>query len=160
MKLLKLAFALTTSMLFLNACNDAPDGNRAINANSTSATPAPTKAAATPTPDELAEARNIYQSTCSNCHKADGTGGLVELDEGEKLKVPSLLEGHAVTHTDAELKRQIFNGGDGMPAFKPPRLTEKQIDDLVCLVRKEFQKKPCGSAGAGGADSNAPAGMH
>jgi mono/diheme cytochrome c family protein len=74
---------------------------------------------------------------CSNCHQEKGEGGMVKL-EGKRLKVPSLLEGHGLEHSDAEFAKQIANGGDGMPAFKD-RLNEKQINDLVRFIRRDIQ---------------------
>ncbi len=58
----------------------------------------------------------------------------------KKLKVPSLREGHATTHTDEKLAKQISNGDDEMPAFKD-KMNPQEIDHLVRLVRKEFQGK-------------------
>jgi mono/diheme cytochrome c family protein len=43
-------------------------------------------------------------------------------------------------HSDQDFVDQIMNGGDGMPAFKG-KLQPDQINGLVKLVRKEFQKK-------------------
>jgi mono/diheme cytochrome c family protein len=48
------------------------------------------------------------------------------------------LEGHGLTHTDAEFAKQISNGGDGMPAFKD-RLKPEQVDALVKFIRRDIQ---------------------
>ncbi len=58
--------------------------------------------------------------------------------EGKKLKVPSLCTGHALSHPDTELVKQITKGGDGMPAFNE-KLSAPEINDMVRFIRKQFQ---------------------
>src|SRR5881392_342521 len=70
------------------------------------------------TPDQFANARGYYAKDCQTCHGANGEGGPVKLDDGTRLKVPSLREGHALRHPDEEFVKQIAKGGDGMPAFE------------------------------------------
>src|SRR5688500_17513687 len=91
MKTLKLL--LVALALFAFACgNDAANNRATSNVNSrTAPTPAPSASAAA-TPDELASAAGDFARFCINCHKADGTGGPFELEDGTKLKVPSLRE--------------------------------------------------------------------
>ena len=67
-----------------------------------------------------------------------GEGGPVKLKDGTKLKVPTLREGHALRHTDAEFVKQITKGGDGMPAFAD-KLKPEEINDLIKFIRREFQ---------------------
>jgi len=62
----------------------------------------------------------------------------VKLDDGTRLKVPSLREGHALRHPDSDFRKQIQAGGDGMPAFKD-KLSSQQIDELIKFIRQEFQ---------------------
>ncbi len=95
-------------------------------------------ATATPTPDAFAGVRGIYVKHCQNCHGVDGVGGPVKLEDGKTLKVPSFRAGHALRHTDSDFRRQIIEGGDGMPSFKV-QLTGQQIDELVRMIRQEFQ---------------------
>ena len=143
---------LPASLLFVAAllsaagCNSAPPTNQSANANArpaaTAATPA-SSATAAPT-DEFAATRATYAQFCIGCHKPDGVGGIRELEDGTKLKVPSFREGHALEHTDADFARQIANGGDGMPAFKN-RLDQQRIDALVRFIRHEFQGKAGGN---------------
>jgi mono/diheme cytochrome c family protein len=147
MKLLKLSLVAFALLSFAVACNSA-DTPQTANTNArpaatatTAATPAPTA-----TPDEFADARSTYNNACVRCHKPDGSGGLFE-EPGEKpLKVPSLREGHGAKHTDAQMSKQIQNGGDGMPAFKT-RLDPDKIDALVRFIRHDFE----------GRDASAPA---
>jgi mono/diheme cytochrome c family protein len=141
MKHLKLALLSSAFALLALACTgdntttNTGDISRANTASSPVASASPTPS---PTPDEFAAARTAYNAACIRCHKDNGEGGQVELDEKTKLKVPSFKEGHGLTHTDQQFARQIANGGDGMPAFKN-RLSPEQIDELVRFIRREFQ---------------------
>ena len=90
------------------------------------------------TPDQLAAIRTVYGKECKNCHGATGEGGPVKLEDGTRLKVPSLREGRALRHDDAEYLKQITKGGDGMPEFEK-KLTADQMNDLIKMIRTEFQ---------------------
>lgn len=124
--LLILMFGLLTS-----ACTKQANTN-------TSATGSPAVAA---TPDPFAVARGAFAKNCQGCHGPDGKGGPVKLDDGTKLRVPSLREGHALRHPDADFEKQIKEGGDGMPAFKD-KLNQQQIDELIKFIRGEFEAGP------------------
>jgi mono/diheme cytochrome c family protein len=95
-------------------------------------------AGATATPDAFADIRGLFAKDCQNCHGADAQGGPVKLDDGKTLKVPSLRAGHALRHADSDFRRQITEGGDGMPAFKD-KLNPQQIDEMIRFIRQEFQ---------------------
>lgn len=136
MKLVKLFVVALALGLFVIACGDSttPTG-------STGGQPTPT-ASPTATPsatpvDELAAAKKSYLQLCSACHQDNGEGGTVKI-EGKPLKVPSLLKGHGLTHTDEEFVKQITKGGDGMPAFAD-KFTPEQIKDLVRYIRRDIQ---------------------
>ncbi len=108
------------------------------------ATVTPDGPAASPSPvagmsDEFAATRAVFKKNCAECHGEDGTGGTKTVD-GKKLKVPNLTAGHALGHFDDEFIKQITKGGDGMPAFKE-KLTPEQVNELVHLIRHEFQGK-------------------
>ena len=90
------------------------------------------------TPDPLAASRGIYAKDCQSCHGPDGSGGPVKLEDGTKLRVPSLREGHALRHPDSDFLKQIKEGGDGMPAFKD-KMGQEQIDEMIRFIRQEFQ---------------------
>ncbi len=154
MKLLKSIVATSALLLFLSAaaCDNTQTAQNA-NANArpaATATPAPAA-----TPDELAAAAADYSQFCINCHKADGRGGTVELDEGETLKVLSLRE-HGLKDSDAELAKQIREGGDEMPAFKN-KLDEQRINNLVRYVRREFHGRSVAAPAASPAAAASPA---
>ena len=151
MKLLKLSLVALAALAFAAACNS---NQTAQNANTNARPPAnstnASNAAATPapaaTPDELAAAAADYSKFCINCHKADGRGGTVEMDEGQTMKVLSLRE-HGLKDPDSHLARQIREGGDEMPAFKN-KLDEQRINNLVRYIRREFHGQTPGAASA------------
>jgi mono/diheme cytochrome c family protein len=118
------------ALFLLAACQTEKPGTPP-KANDTSAT-------AKSTPDEFAAMRVLYEKDCKLCHSANGEGGPVKLEDGTKLKVPSLREGHALKHTDVEFVKQITKGGDGMPGFGE-KLKPEEINDMVRFIRKEFQ---------------------
>jgi mono/diheme cytochrome c family protein len=90
------------------------------------------------TPDQFAATRVTYEKNCKLCHQANGEGGPVKLEDGTKLKVPSLREGHALRHPDSDYTKQINKGGDGMPAFGE-KLKPEEINDLIRFIRHECQ---------------------
>ncbi len=79
--------------------------------------------------------RVTYERTCAVCHGAQGEGKQLGT-----LKVPSLREGAPLTRTDEQLFTQIADGGKGMPPFKHT-FDDRQMQDLVRLIREEFQGK-------------------
>src|SRR5260370_203684 len=124
--------SLVFSALLLLALSAASCTSRKTT-NSDVATPGPTA-----TPDAFAAARATFMKNCKECHGEKGAGGPVKLEDGTRLKVPSLREGHALHHPDSDFLKQITKGGDGMPAFKD-KLKPEEIDDLVRFIRHEFQ---------------------
>ena len=145
MRRLKLGLLFSAAAIFAAACATATNTNTSVgnsnrtvvvNPGNSAATPAPSPAAA----DDLAAARAAYKATCINCHKENGEGGVTELDEGVRIKVPSFKTEHSIQHTDQQFARKIANGDkeEGMPAFKD-RLSPEQINALVRFIRSEFQ---------------------
>ena len=90
------------------------------------------------TPDPFAATRGVFAKDCQSCHGVDAKGGPVKLEDGTRLRVPSLRDGHALRHPDSDFRKQIIEGGDGMPAFKT-KLSSQQIEDLLKFIRQEFQ---------------------
>ena len=121
---------ITAALLLMTACQTSTTVNTP-NTNNNSAT-------AKSTPDQFAASRATYEKNCKLCHMANGEGGPVKLDDGTKLKVPSLREGHALRHPDSDFTKQITKGGDGMPAFGE-KLKPEEINALVHFIRHEFQ---------------------
>ena len=126
------SIVVVAGLLFAIACKT----------NQTSSLPASNnnRPASQSTPDQFAAIRPIYEKECKSCHGETGLGGPVKLDDGSKLKVPSLREARAVRHEDGEFMKQITKGGDGMPAFDQ-KLTTEQMNDLIKMIRVEFQGK-------------------
>jgi mono/diheme cytochrome c family protein len=131
MKVCVTVFAMLT-LLLLAACSNsgASNGNSVPTAKTSPAA----------TPDDFAFARANWATDCSACHGAEGKGGLVKTTDGTKLKVPSLLEGHALKHVDEDYVDQIENGGDGMPKFKD-KLKPEEIAALVKFIRHDLQQR-------------------
>lgn len=90
------------------------------------------------TPDPFAATRGVFAKECQSCHGLDGKGGPVKLEDGTRLRVPSFREGHALRHPDSDFRKQILEGGDGMPAFKT-KLSSQQVDDMIKFIRQEFE---------------------
>ena len=119
------------ALFLLAACQTEKPVNAPPKANDNSAT---TKS----TPDAFAATRTQYDTNCKLCHGPNGEGGPVKLDDGTKLKVPSLREGHALRHPDSEFVKQITKGGDGMPAFGE-KMKPEEINDMIRFIHHEFQ---------------------
>ena len=137
MKQFKLAVIALFIVVMAIACNSTGNSNQAQNLNPQTAPAAAASKESVPN-DEVAAGRQTYNQVCVKCHKQNGEGGEVEMED-LKLKVPSLREGHALRHTDQEFARQIANGGHGMPSFKN-RLDQQRINDLVRFIRHDFQQ--------------------
>lgn len=138
MRSFKLAIVFCALAVFAASCGTNENQTTDTTARQATPTETPTAATPTPTPDEFAAARSDYNNTCIRCHKENGEGGTVEIDDGVTLKVPSFKSEDARKDSDKDFIRQINNGGDGMPAFKS-RLPPERIADLVRFIRKEFQ---------------------
>jgi mono/diheme cytochrome c family protein len=138
MRLSKLVIIIAALAFFAAACGggDSAGTNQTAGNGGTQPTASPA-ATAKATPDELAEAKTMYNQVCANCHGEKGEGGPVKI-EGKRLKVPSLLEGHGLEHTDEQFAKQIADGGDGMPAFKD-RMSPEQINNMVRFLRRDIQ---------------------
>jgi mono/diheme cytochrome c family protein len=135
MKSIRLTLLCALVALFTFACTQATPQTNSTKTPAAAASPAAPKA----TPDEFAAVRANYKKNCESCHGENAEGGIVKVDN-KKLKVPSLKTGHAIHHPDADLVKKINTGGDGMPAFKD-KLKPEEIQELVRLIRKEFQEQ-------------------
>lgn len=140
MKILKIGLISAAFALFIFACNQAVNNtanNAASNANTNTTS---TTQSATPL-DELASGKNIYTEKCVKCHKADGTGGTIEI-LGEKREAADFTAEIHKKHTDEKMLGNIRDGidGEGMPAFKN-KLTEQEMKNVLKYIRTEFQPK-------------------
>ena len=125
--LILFAVAAFLPVLFITGCNK--NATRPV---------ANTKAPAAATPDQFAAMRATFNKNCKSCHGEKGQGGPVKLEDGTKLKVPSLCEGHSLHHPDSDFVKQIMKGGDGMPAFGN-KLKPDEVNDCISFIRHEFQ---------------------
>ena len=140
MKLIVIFLTLVFVSFVLAACGEASKptntvANKPSNTNLTAATPLPSA-----TIDELASGRKVYEINCANCHKADGTGGPVEI-EGKKINPDNLTSDKIKKFTDEKIIGYIMNGveDEGMPAFKD-KLSEGEMRDVVRFIRADIQK--------------------
>lgn len=145
MKFLKFSLILSFIALFIFACAENKPTNTATNTNARSNTAAAntnTAAAVQPTAavDELAAARKSYNDKCVSCHKEDGTGGKVTIED-KTLNVDNLTTEKMKAMSDEKYFNYIKNGvpGEGMPAFKN-QLTDDQIREVVKFIRRELHK--------------------
>ena len=143
MRSFKISLVLISICLFVFACTQAENTNRApANSANTIANGGNTAANASPaaTADELASARKTFTQTCAKCHKEDGTGGKTEI-EGKTIDAEDLTTEKMKKESDEELFKYISEGipGEGMPAFKG-KLSEQEIRDVVKFIRAELQK--------------------
>lgn len=142
MHFLKTAFILVAFALIVSACGEnaktttnTPDNTIVFTNSNGNLTAQPTAAV-----DELASGREVYATSCSNCHKEDGSGGKVEID-GKIIKADNFLTDNMRKMSDEKYISYIENGipDEGMPAFKD-KLTDQQIKEVVNYIRRELQK--------------------
>jgi len=144
MKQITTLLTLALMSIALIACDAGANKPANVAANK------PSNIVATPLPsatiDELASGRKVYEINCANCHKADGTGGPVEI-EGKKLNPDNLTSDKIKGFTDEKIIGYIMNGveDEGMPAFKG-KLSEGEMRDVVKFVRTEIQKMPAAAS--------------
>lgn len=120
-------FPVTALTALLIGCGSA--GNKTANDSGT--TPATS-------PVANSKERELFAKDCVVCHQANGEGGPVKLEDGTKLKVPSLKADRTIRHSDKDYHSQIYKGGDGMPAFKE-KLSEDEINNLIRFIRQDIQ---------------------
>ena len=130
MKVKSFVLAGTAALLLMTGCQHIAEHSGTNSANNNSG--------AQSTPDQFAATRAVFEKNCKRCHGETGSGGPVKLEDGTRLKVPSLRVGHALRHPDSDFVKQITKGGDGMPAFGD-KLKADDIDGLIRFIRHEFQ---------------------
>ena len=139
MKNLKL-FLTLAFLISVSACAGTTSPNSAAsNVDPVKPTATATTAA---TPDEFATGRTLYEQNCAACHKENGTGGTMKIED-KTLDVDDLTSDKIKNFPDEKITRYIVNGveDEGMPAFKD-KLTDAEIKDVVRFVRTGIQKMP------------------
>ncbi len=79
---------------------------------------------------------SIFRQNCAICHGPEANGKT--LDDGKI--VPSLRSGEFKFKTEAEIFKQISEGGNGMPPFRG-QLTERELHMLAAFVHDRLRKE-------------------
>lgn len=77
---------------------------------------------------------SLFRQNCAICHGPDGDGKTI--DDG--TVVPSLHTGEFKFKSEAEIYKQIAEGGNGMLPFRN-QLTDREIKLLTDLVRNKLR---------------------
>jgi mono/diheme cytochrome c family protein len=77
---------------------------------------------------------SLFRQNCAICHGAEGEGKTI--DDG--TVVPSLRTGEFKFKTEAEIHKQIAEGGNGMLPFRN-QLTDREITLLTELIRNKLR---------------------
>lgn len=85
--------------------------------------------------DSKAYEASLFRQNCAVCHGPEGDGKT--LDDGKI--VPSLREGELKFKTEAEIQKQITEGGNGMTPFRD-QLTAREIKLMVDFVHNDLRK--------------------
>lgn len=125
------------------ACTENKTSEQAANADF-NAKPSATAPIPAATIDEIASGKKVYEQSCANCHKPDGSGGMIEV-EGKKVDADDLTGDKIKKFSDEKILGYIINGipDEGMPAFKGT-LSEGEMRDVVKYMRVEFHKQVIG----------------
>lgn len=97
---------------------------------------------ATPAFSQLTAGKDLYKQNCATCHRANGTGGWIEI-EGTRINPRNLTADKYKNAADQELVRYISDGveEEGMPAFAD-KLSEDEIKAIINYIRTDLQKLP------------------
>jgi cytochrome c553 len=77
---------------------------------------------------------SLFRQNCAICHGPDGNGKTI--DDG--TVVPSLRTGEFKFKSEAEIYKQIAEGGNGMLPFRN-QLTDREIKLLTELIRNKLR---------------------
>jgi mono/diheme cytochrome c family protein len=92
------------------------------------------KGAESISPEQLAQAKAMFNERCARCHGEDGRG---ETASGNVLDVPNFTDEKFWKEEkgDERFITSITNGKDGMPAFGK-KLSKQEISALLAYVRR------------------------
>ncbi len=79
---------------------------------------------------------SMFRQNCAICHGAEAEGRT--LDNG--TQVPSLRSGEHKFNTEAEIRQQITNGGNGMTPFGKI-LSDRELQLMTQFVYKDLRGK-------------------
>ena len=77
---------------------------------------------------------SLFRQNCAICHGSEGEGKTI--DDGRV--VPNMREGELKFKTEAEIYKQLADGGNGMTPFRD-KLTEREINMLVNFVLNDLR---------------------
>ena len=77
---------------------------------------------------------SLFRQHCAICHGPEGEGKV--LDDG--TKIPSLREGEFKFKSEAEIYKQISDGGNGMSPFRD-QLTDRELKLMATFVHNELR---------------------
>lgn len=80
---------------------------------------------------------SLFRQNCAICHGPEGEGKT--LDDGKVI--PNMREGELKFRTEAEIYRQISQGGNGMNPFRG-QLTERELNLMAAFVHDVLRKSP------------------
>lgn len=112
---LKLLVVLLFALISISACFDSKPKNFTI-------------------ADNKSYEASLFRQNCAICHGPEGDGRT--LDDG--TIVPSLRTGELKSKTEAEIYKQIAEGGNGMLPFRT-QLTERELRLMVDLVHRDLR---------------------
>lgn len=78
---------------------------------------------------------SLFRQHCAICHGPEGHGKTLV----DGTVVPSLREGEFKAKTEAEIRNQIADGGNGMVPFRG-LLTARELDLMTGLVHDDLRK--------------------
>lgn len=111
---LKLVLAVIPALLLVTACGGGEPPAPTTPPAAKPANGAPAKAG------DAAAGQTVFQQNCDGCHPGGNAG------TGPALRGRGL--------TAERISTQVRNGGGGMPAFPPNRISDQQLADVVAYV--------------------------
>ena len=85
--------------------------------------------------DSKAYEASLFRQDCAVCHGPEGEGKT--LDDGKVI--PNMREGELKFKTEAEIYKQIAEGGNGMTPFRD-QLTERELNLMAKFVHDALRK--------------------
>ncbi len=78
---------------------------------------------------------SLFRQNCAICHGPEGEGRT--LDDG--TVVPNMRDGELKFHSEAEIYKQISDGGNGMPPFRD-QLTQRELDMMTRFIHDKLRR--------------------
>jgi mono/diheme cytochrome c family protein len=78
---------------------------------------------------------SLFRQNCAICHGPEGEGRTLE----DGTVVPNMRDGELKFRTEAEISRQISDGGNGMPPFRD-QLTQHELDMMTKFVHDKLRR--------------------